>query len=498
MVLEMAGSRVLAPYLGTSILVWTSLIGVMLASMSLGYWWGGSLSDRLPERRVLSIVIFLAACATAVSTVLATPVLFAVQSATRDLRIGAVLATAALFGAPAVLLGMVLPFAVRLGTHAVGESGRTAGRLCALSTAGSIAGTFLGGYVLVAHFGTTHIVLLTAFALLVASLAAYRPGAGPKAAAVFLLAFLGWGTDALQAAWMGAGFHDFNTPYSRVWVYDDIHATNGRPIRIMQIADEASSAMYLDGDDLVFEYTRFYRIVAHFKPDLRNALMIGGAAYSYPKDFLKSFPEARLDVVEIDPKLTDIARAHFGLKDDPRLAVIHEDGRTFLNRNRKEYDAIFLDAYKSIYSVPYQLTTIEAARRMHAGLAPDGVLLANFISSVDGRKGQFLRAAVATLKKVFPRVYLFAVDSAEDGARVQNVVLVAFKSAKPPVLYSHDREFNAILHNLWIRDVPEDRPVLTDDFAPVDSYIAEIIAEGIQTPNPLWKRFNALFKKGSR
>lgn len=493
MVLEMTGSRVLAPYLGTSIIVWTSLIGVILAAMSLGYWWGGVLSDRMPERRVLSFVIFLAAAATALSSVLSTPVLFAVQSATRDLRIGAVAAAIALFGLPAALVGTVLPFSVRLKTHAVGEAGRTAGALCALSTAGSILGTFLGGFVLVSRLGNTQILLCAACALLAASIVAYRGGAAAKTAVVFLLVFLGWGADALQAAWMGPSFYDYNTPYSRVWVYDDIRPSDGRPIRFMQIADEASSAMYLDGDDLAFDYTRYYRLVAHFRPGVRSALMIGGAGYSYPKDFLKSFPDARMDVVEIDPTLTDIARRHFGLNPSPRLEVIHEDGRTFLNRNRKTYDAVFLDAYKSIYSVPYQLTTIEAAHRMRAALAPDGVLFANFISSIEGRKGRFLRAELATMKRVFSQVYLFPIDDAEDGARVQNIVLVALKSDKRPAFYSNDREMNAYLGRLRIGDVPEDLPILTDNFAPVDAYVGEIIAEGVQTPNPLRKKLRALF-----
>ncbi len=495
MILEMVGSRVVAPYLGTSIVVWTSLIGVILAAMSAGYWCGGALSDRRPEPRTLSFVVFLAACATAAAGIFATPALLAIQLVTQDLRIGSVVSSAVLFGLPTFFLGMVLPYSVRLRTHGLADTGRTAGALCALSTVGSIAGTFLGGFVLVAHFGTVRIIAFVALLLLVVSLVAWRERPRLKAAAVGLLVLVGLAADAAASAWMGPTFHDISTPYSRVWVYDKSRPSDGRPIRSMQISDEMSSAMFLDGDDLVLNYSRFYRLAAHFKPGLKEALMIGGGALCYPRDYLRSFPDARMDVVEIDPKLTAVARELFGFRDDPRLRVVHEDGRTFLNRNRREYDVIFLDAYRSIYSVPYQLTTVEAVRKMHKGLKPDGVLIANFISAIEGDNGLFLRAEAATMKSVFSQVYLFPVDDPENAEKAQNVVLVALKSPDRPRFYSEDRELNACLRHLWIKEVKADVPVLTDDFAPVDAYIARILARGVKTPNPLRDKFKAWVKK---
>jgi spermidine synthase len=263
----------------------------------------------------------------------------------------------------------------------------------------------------------------------------------------------------------------------------------------MQINDENSSAMYLDNDDLVHEYTKYYRLARHFRPGFKHALMIGGAAYSYPKDFLKEYTEATLDVVEIDPKLTKLAEKYFRLKPDSRLRVFHEDARTYLNRTSKKYDVIYGDAFRS-FSVPYHLTTREAAQRMHDALNDDGVVLVNLISAVEGDKGRLLRAMLATFKSVFPQVLLYAVDDAEDGTRVQNIMLVALKSGKLPKPYSTDPELNAYLFKTWIPPVPQDMPILTDAYAPVEDYTLPVIVHVRKDRmNPMRERLERFFGK---
>jgi hypothetical protein len=123
------------------------------------------------------------------------------------------------------------------------------------------------------------------------------------------------------------------------------------------------SAVFLEGDDSVFEYSPYYHLIRHFKPDHKQTLMIGGAGYTFPKEYLRRYQEARIDVVEIDPKMTEIARRFFRLEDDPRLSIFHEDGRIFLNHAGSDtYDAVLMDAFGSLFSVPYQLTTLEAPR----------------------------------------------------------------------------------------------------------------------------------------
>lgn len=477
MILEIVGARVLAPYQGTSIFVWTSLIGVILGSLSLGYWWGGKIADRNPSYRVFSSIILIAAVFVALITFSKELLLVVIRTYVSDVRVGATLAALALFAAPSVLLGMVSPYAVKLRIHDLNTSGATVGYLYAISTVGSILGTFLAGFVLIAYFGNTKILLVLSLALLVTSLLAYSETLLKTRIAVAVLLTAGlFIVEHVNLFGMKqpSGFVDIDTRYSRVWIFDASDEKTKRPIKIMMIGNENSSAMFLDHDDLVFEYTKYYRLASHFKPDLQNALMLGGGAYSYPKDYIKRLPAATLDVVEIDPALTDLAKKHFALEDHERLKIYHEDGRVFINDSTRKYDAVLVDVFKSLRVLPHQLTTREAVEKIHGALNENGVVLVNMISAIEGDGGQFLRAAYATYRAHFPQVYLFPVRDPADGKSTQNIVLVALKSDVRPAMRSADPELDRYLKHLWTAEVKRDMPVLTDDFAPVDHYLAAI------------------------
>jgi spermidine synthase len=157
------------------------------------------------------------------------------------------------------------------------------------------------------------------------------------------------------------------------------------------------------------------------------------------------------------------------------MNIFHEDGRIFINRTKKRYDAIFCDAFTSLYTIPFQLTTKEAVTRLHALLNDNGIVLVNIISAIEGDQGMFLRAEYATYKSVFPQVWLFPVSNPDIGTMAQNIMLVALKSGKWPSFRDNDRELRGYLAHLWTGDVISDLPVLTDDLAPVDNYIIRMI-----------------------
>jgi len=204
--------------------------------------------------------------------------------------------------------------------------------------------------------------------------------------------------------------------------------------------------------------------------------MLGGAGYSFPKDFLLHYEKQQtIDVVEIDPEVTELAKQYFDLKENPRLTIYHEDGRVYLNRTLNKYDVIFGDAFSSHYSLPYQLTTKEAVEKKFDILNKDGVVILNIISSIQGEKGEFLRAEYATYKSVFPQVYLFPVNHPTDGYKVQNIILVALKSKESPNLDSNDPVLKEYLDHLWEKEIQIDVPVLTDDHTPVEYYIYKTI-----------------------
>lgn len=202
--------------------------------------------------------------------------------------------------------------------------------------------------------------------------------------------------------------------------------------------------------------------------------MFGGAGYSFPKDYLKTYPSATLDVVEIDPGVTELAKKYFWLEENPRLRIHHEDARVFLNQNTEKYDVIFGDAFTSWYSVPYQLTTIEAVKRQYDTLTDSGAVILNIISSIDGDTGEFLRAEYHTFKSIFPQVYLFPV-SLEDPTQPQNIILVALKSPVAPRWETTDSQMEEFLWRRYTGVVSDDMPTLTDDYAPVDHYVGKLM-----------------------
>lgn len=475
MVLELVGSRILAPYIGTSLSVWTSLIGIILASLSIGYWWGGKAADKNPSLRTLSAILFVAALFVGATAVTKDLILSIIQIIVRDIRISSVMNALILFAPASIAFGMVTPYAVRLKMQTIEASGKTVGNLYAISTIGSIVGTFAAGFILIPALGNANILFVTALGLIGLSFLTYAKSYRiPKAGIALFLMVFGSFTAITRANLAAAGFVDVDTHYNRVLIEERADIASGRPMRTLRTDGLGiQSAMFLDGDGLVFEYTKLYNLAPHFVPRIERTLMLGGGAYSYPKYFIKRFPEATMDVVEIDPKLTDLARRYFNLADDPRLRIFHEDGRTFLNRSNETYNAVFVDAFNT-YSPPFQLTTRETAQDMFAHLTDGGVVIMNIISAIEGPRGKFLRAEYATYRSVFPYVYVVPVTKPDEGDVVQNVMLVAVKSASEPNLHSNNPELASYLSRRWIPDIPDDMPVLTDERAPVEFYTADL------------------------
>ncbi len=470
MILELTGSRILSPYLGASTFIWTSLIGIVLGSLSIGYYLGGKLADKNATPKTLSNILFLASITTLITAAINPLILHAIEENFTDIRVAAIFASILLFTPASIFLGMVSPYAVRLKIHTVETSGRTVGNLYAISTVGSIFGTFFAGFFLLSYIGSVQILLVLGITLSVIAIpltpqSSFKSSKMAKLLLLIIILAVAFKTAAQKVE---SKTIDVDTEYSRVLIYDEEN------IRYMEIANDESSGMYLNSDELVFEYTKFYDIAEHFNPELKNGLLIGGGAFSYPKHFLQKFPEANLDVVEIDEKLTELSEKYFKLDTkNPRLKIYNEDGRTYLNKTTKKYDVIFGDAFKSFYSIPTQLTTKEAVQKNYDALNENGVVVLNVISSIEGDTGKFTRAEYRTYAEVFPQVYLFPTKDPDNPTLIQNITLVALKSPTKATFSSNNPELQNYLDHLYTKEIPLDMPVLTDNFAPVDSYIAE-------------------------
>ncbi len=474
MIFEIIGSRIVSPFIGTSTYVWTSLIGVILGALSLGYWLGGRIADRHPDERVLGSVILSAGALVAVSILIKEIFLSMVAGIATGLELKALISSIILFAPASVCLGIVTPFAVRLKMNSLEDTGKTVGRLYALSTIGSIVGTFAAGFFLVPFVGSVRTLYIIAGSLIALAFFVGFRTITPKNIAAVLLLLVGIGASEAVIYLMRekSDVFDFDTEYSRVQVFRSQDPETGKPIRAIATDPYfVQSAAFFDSDELVLEYSHFYHLIRHFRPQFERTLIIGGAGYSFPKEYLKAYPNARLDVAEIDPRMTMIARRFFGLQDDARMTIFHEDARMFINRTASgQYDAVLMDAFGSLFSVPHHLTTVEAVRELSRILKDDGVVIFNLGSAISGPSSGFFQAEMRTYMQVFPQVYLFKVRPEYSDDRLQNLIIVASKSSAPANTNSSDPLIAGLLERRHSRPLTLEKAVLTDDLSPVEHY----------------------------
>ena len=481
MILELTGSRLVAPFFGTSLIVWTALIGIIMTSLCIGNWLGGSLADKRPEGKLLGRILLFAAMIIALTAFASNFILTRLQEINLNLYMSSVIAAAVIFAPASLLLGMVSPFVARLAMQNVDSSGAVVGRLSALNSAGSILGTFLGGFVLISLFPSGVILMLLATLVALLSVLVYT-GAWRKIIAVVVLFALAGGTWTAEKYGMpfspiGA---QIDTAYNHLSVVESIDTRNGRRVRVLITnPDAAQSLMYTDNHtELVSEYTKFYDLAFHYKPDTKRVLMLGGGGYCVPKHILATRPDVSIDVVELDPGVTDTARKYFFLQDNPNMRIFHEDARTFLNRaahdGSEKYDAIFMDTFSSWTVIPFQMTTIETAQHLRELLKPDGALIVNIIASVYGPKSGVFHGIYKAFANPFTTMMVFPVNAPDPryAAALQNIILVCMGDTASTVSPAPDAKFAGLLSHQWLDPfVPDPKvPAFTDAFAPVERY----------------------------
>src|SRR3989344_4513840 len=476
MVLELIGSRILAPNLGTSIFVWTALIGIILGALSVGYCLGGSLSKKNPKLSVLAAIILVAGVLILSITVLKEPVLK--LALPLGVKAGSVVATLMLFTLPSIVMGMVSPYAIRLKVQTVEGSGSAAGILYAISTMGSIFGTFLAGFYLIPTFSSTQILLgLGAVMALTALIGGLRL---QPLAVLVIVGILGIGTSLVPSQYV----YESDSAYNHIRVLDTILTETGARVRVLLLATEAHSILNLDSNDLIAQYHQLYQLDNLFAPKIQRALTLGAGAYIAPQNFLERYPTAEMTVVEIDPAVTEVARQYFNLAETNRLTTVHQDARLFLNDVKEKYEIIYGDAFASYYSIPFQLTTVEALRRVSDALTDDGVFVLNVISGLEGETALFFSAEYKTLAQIFPQLYVFPTRFYRPDQNLQtpqNIVIFATKNSERVTLESllklgdeAQREQITKLIDPTALKLP-DVGLLTDEFAPVDYYVSKLL-----------------------
>ena len=502
MALELVGSRILAPVFGDSIFVWGALIGVVMAALSLGYYVGGRMADRRPSYGVFSMILISAGVLIMLIPLSSPFILEVVYLSGVGDRYGPILASILLLAAPTTLMGMVSPYSVRMSADRIANLGGISGSLYSISTAGSIFGTFFTVFVLIPSFGVRQIVFslgVVLIAVAVVGMTLVEKGLIFTLILVLMTPSLFTGGGPFLGI-SGNAVIRKDTPYSTLTVID----SEAKGTRTMYLNNMPHSAMYLNGSNrAVFRYTDYFNVAFLFNPGAERVLFIGGGGFSGPKQFLEHYPNATVDVVEIDPDVVAVAQDYFGVTDDPRMRTFTMDGRSFL-RDAGTYDVVVLDAYSKTY-VPFHLMTLEFFESLDEHLAPGGVVVSNLISSLIGDTSELLKAEVNTIAGVLPQVYLFPTRSGQLSL-LQNIILVATKS--PTRLDEADLMEAAEVHpvegvplaryadTLFRLELASDSElVLTDDYAPAEDLLNPITSAPFEegsglvphsTLNPIW------------
>ena len=482
---EMLGSRYLNPYFGSGIYTWASLISTVLAALTVGYFAGGVVADRRPSPRVLGTAVLIGSAFILALPFVSTAILEALLDAIDDIKAGSLVSAFVMMFFPVAFYGAYSPFAIRLLLRSTHSSGGVSGGVYAISTAGSIVGTLGTTFFLIPAIGTRTITFTLGAAGIACGLAL---AAFPARRRISMLAAL-VATGALAAIAAAPSAARSAEVFDRANVlaredgqlahvegqYNDIYVIKrGNELLLtsrLKGWNYTESRINLADADLVpANYLRMMTTALAYAPQVDSLLLVGlggGVLTSYVGRFL---PDARIDSVEIDASVIDTAKTWFGVRETERTRLVESDGRVFLNRNRKLYDVALIDAYIG-GSVPFHLMTREFYALLKRHLAPGGAAVFNV-----HEPNRLFEVSVRTLQTVFATVDLFrsgygevAIVATDAPRSVESVRRRAeelqkkygFRHALPDLLASRSQLD------------PGAGEVLTDDFAPVDVYVAD-------------------------
>lgn len=471
MIFEIIGARLLAPFIGTSFYVWTALIGFVLASLSVGYHLGGKWIDKDPNIKLLGLSFLGAAFSLLYVVLIKDNFLYWVTAHVHGIKASSTIASLVLFVPAGIFLGSISPMVAKLILKDINNTGKTMGSVFTYSTIGSLFGTFLAGFYLLPAFTLNHI-------LIGITIISFIP------AILIFIQLKKWFYISISALVIIFLFYSFisktdshtyllekESLYNSIKVYKTADYKTNDSILIMQLGMQRAGGMSLTDRELPFNYLYYFKLAEHFNPQFSSALMLGGAAYGFPKYYLKAYPKANMDVVEIDDQVTEVAEAFFNLdRTNPRLHIFHQDARTYINHSQNKYDVIYSDTFRNAISLPYQLTTVEAIQKQYNLLNEGGLVMVNVIQAVEGKSSLFLQAEMQSFKEVFPQVFLFADAGPEKREQIQSTIIVAIKSKISFSFKSDNIEMDSLLLKR-VADFPMHQTALYDDYAPVD-YLA--------------------------
>ncbi|HEW79538.1 MAG TPA: tetratricopeptide repeat protein [Phycisphaerales bacterium] len=499
MVLELVAGRLIARHLGSSLYTWTAVIGVVLAGITIGNYLGGRIADRFPARKALAVLFGVSSVACVMIVILNNIVGEWIWLWQLSWPVRVFSHVSLVFLLPSILLGTISPVVAKMALDRGLATGRTVGDIYAWGAAGSIMGTFLTGFYLIAVMGTIAIIWTVGVALLLMAILYWaRLWVLYLWAAIFIalmtmgMAPLDWARDtgaslSLREEPNPNILYEDETPYCYVAVKRISETVDKRAF--MQDKLMHSKIIMGDINNLQYFHTIIFAAITHGlseNVEKLSAMHIGGGGYVFPRYIEENWPGSRNDVAEIDSRITEAAMQAFGLSRDTPINTITMDARNYVDELLRQernggpitrYDFIYEDAF-SDYSVPYQLVTKEFNDKIFKILTDDGVYMINSIDAYNSAR--FLGSYVNTLEQTFPYVYVIAEGGPHSNRKI--FVLIASKREMEPEKLTH--RYKAGLDFWYLNDSEMEtirqrsRGILmTDDYVPVENMLAPVVQQ---------------------
>lgn len=496
MILELAGVRIISPFLGSNHIIYTSIIGIIMASLSFGYWLGGKLSNKNISEFKLSLFIFSAAIYILLLALFQFEFLrYLVTISSISLILKSVICSTIMFSIPSILLGMVTPYTIQLSINKLKNNentGSIVGRYYAVSTIGSILGTFLCGFYLLIKFGIGTIFFTLSCILFFTSILAFIIYMKNKKKIINLIIFIIY--LSLLSISFSCIFYFKNNPlkikdyysskliFHKTTAYNTINViestTNNKDVVVW--LDNSFSVIYKNKapNEHFFNYIKLFYKFFTVKEKKNKILILGNATGTLLSSMLYTCDKNKLqnlnfDVVEIDKELTKIGEKYFGLpQNDKRVKYFYEDARTFLNReNNNKYDLIYFDIYTDANLIfPFHLITKETFDKIDSILDNDGIFLINVISNMNKNSKiySFLQQIYTQIKNSFKYTNVYKVESSvKDKETLQNIIIIGYKNKN-----NYDiRKLKKYLYDYKIKDIEETSEIFTDEYSPIEKFL---------------------------
>lgn len=473
---ELSASRLLAPRFGEAQPVWAAIISLILLYLTAGYFIGGRWADRSPHPTTLYQIVAWSAFLVGIIPFIARPVLaladrgFSGYDYSIPLILGPFVVILLLFSVPITLMGCISPFVIRLMMDRIERAGNVAGRVYAISTAGSLVGTLLPVFLLIPLMGTRNTFVVFSLLLLLVALigllqANWRRALlyliMPVIVIVLALALRGQPIKPQEGA-----IFETESAYNYIQVVEqngwrELYLNEGQGVH----------SVYHPIHQRVWGTWDYFVIAPFFNPppftpeDVESLAMIGLAGGTVPKRYTTFFGPIPIDGVEIDPEIVAVGREYFEMN-EPNLDVHVADGRAFLRHSDERYTVVAIDAYRLPY-IPWHLTTVEFFREVRAHLTDDGVVTINVGHTDDY---QLVETMTATLRQVFPSVHAMDVPASFNTILVATVQPTEPENLAANSAFVEDPVLRSIFEEAWgqMREIEPGGMVLTDDRAPVE------------------------------